>query len=64
MSSYSEAVRGDVTVRAPAGLKAFRLLGDGGTLPLEDVVYQDGVYRLPLQKKLSLWYILQKPQTP
>jgi Cellulase (glycosyl hydrolase family 5) len=64
MSSYSEAVRGDITVRAPAGLKAFRLLGDGSTLPLEDVVYQDGTYRLPLQKKVSLWYLLQKPQTP
>jgi hypothetical protein len=64
MSSYSEAVRGDITIRAPAGLKAFRLLGDGSTLPLEDVVYQDGTYRLPFQKKLSLWYLLQKPQSP
>ncbi len=64
MSSFSEAVRGDIAVRAPAGLKAFRLLGDGSTLPLEDVVYQDSSYRLPLQKKVSLWYLLQKPQTP
>ena len=64
MSSYAEAVRGEITLRAPAGLKAFRLLGDGSTLPLEDVVYQDGTYRLPLQKKVSLWYLLQKPQTP
>jgi hypothetical protein len=64
MSSYSEAVRGDVTIRAPAGLQASRLLADGSTQPLADVTYQDGIYRLPLQKKVSLWYLLQKPQNP
>jgi len=63
LSAYSEAVHGEVTVRAPAGLVAVRLLADGSTLPLPDVIYQDGRYRIPMQKKLSLWYLLQRPQS-
>ena len=46
-SVFSEPVRGEVTVRAPAGLEAVRLLADGRTIALADAVYQDGRYRIP-----------------
>ena len=33
---------GEVTVRAPAGLQAVKLLSTGGVVPLENVVYEEG----------------------
>lgn len=64
LSVYSEPVRGEVTVRAPVGLEVVRLLRDGQTMPLADAVYQEGHYRIPMQKKLSHWYLIRKPEKP
>ncbi|HUE12832.1 MAG TPA: cellulase family glycosylhydrolase [Planctomycetaceae bacterium] len=64
LTVLSEPVRGEVTVRAPAGLQAVKLLSTGGVVPLENVVYEEGRYRIPLQKRLSHWYLLQKPASP
>ena len=53
-SVFSEPVRGEVTVQAPAGLAAFHLLTDGRTIPIADAVYQDGRYRIPMQKNWAV----------
>ncbi len=62
-SIFSEPVRGEVTIQAPAGLAAFHLLTDGRTIPIADALYQDGRYRIPMQEKLGPWYLLQKKQS-
>ena len=49
ISIFSEPVRGEVTIHAPPGLEAFHLLTDGRTIPIADMVYQDGRYRIPMQ---------------
>jgi hypothetical protein len=59
-SIFSEPVRGEVTIQAPPGLEALHLLTDGRTIPIADTLYQDGRYRIPMQKKLGAWYLLQK----
>jgi len=64
LTVLSEPVRGEVTVRAPAGLEAVKLLSSGGVVRLENVVYEEGRYRIPLEKQLSHWYLLRKPEAP
>jgi hypothetical protein len=64
LSVLSEPVRGDLTIRAPAGLEAVKLAANGQTTRLENVIYENGQYRIPLQKQLSHWYLLQKAATP
>ncbi len=61
---YSEPVRGEITVRAPAGLEAVRLSPTGGTLALSGIIYENGEYRIPLRNNLSHWYLLRKPEHP
>ena len=63
-SVFSEPVRGELTVRAPAGLEAVALTSTGRTLSLPDVIYENGSYRIPLAKRLSHWYLLRKPAAP
>jgi hypothetical protein len=63
LSVLSEPVRGEVTIRAPAGLEAVKLTASGESIRLENVVYEDGRYRIPLEKQLSHWYLLRKPET-
>ena len=60
-SVVSEPVRGEITVRAAAGLEAVALSSTGRGLLVPDVIYEDGRYRIPLAKRLSHWYLLRKP---
>jgi hypothetical protein len=60
-SVFSEPVRGELTVQAPAGLEVVALTSTGRGLLVPDVIYENGRYRIPLAKRLSHWYLLRKP---
>jgi hypothetical protein len=60
----SEPVRGEVTVRAPAGLEVVALTSTGRGLLVPDVIYEEGRYRIPLAKRLSLWYLMRPAAKP
>jgi hypothetical protein len=63
-SVANEPVRGEVTVRAPAGLEVVALTSTGRGLPLSDVIYEEGRYRIPISNRASLWYLLRTPTKP
>jgi hypothetical protein len=60
----SEPVRGEVTVRAPAGLEVVALTSTGRGLLIPDVIYEEGRYRIPLAKRLSHWYLMRPAAKP
>ncbi len=39
-------------------------MANGQAIVLDDAVYHEGRYRIPLQKKLGLWYLLRKRESP
>jgi Cellulase (glycosyl hydrolase family 5) len=64
MSTYSEPVRGTITIEAGPGLEAVALTSTGQTRALSDVTYKNGRYTIPLRKTLSHWYLLRERRSP
>jgi len=57
---YSEPVVGQLTVRAKKGLKLYPQKGPGPDQPAIDVPYENGYYRIALNRNLGTYWLLLK----